>query len=449
MGRGGQPRSARFRTGAISLLGIGSLLVMMTLLPPPATAAEAVPLCHPAQCGWKTAGMPENLTESETPVNALELYQGAIIGVGGNGTILRSTNLGRNFSWVDSPVLGTTLTTLTLNPYGQLIAGGRDGTLVESSNDGVTWDVLPSRGLQGNSTSLGFLTSTFGFDATDDGLYFSSDGGSTWVLDGSLGPGWARSAAFYNDQDGWVDFGVNPTVYYTQDGGASWTAGIFNDTPAIVSQFTPFGPSSAWGVDRDGSVFKTTNGLNWTRISVPIGQLASGLSVVNNTDIWESAAEGNVFYSPNGGSCWTEEPVPNIPDFDAVTFWNSKDGVIAGAGQIFYTTDAGIGTMYALSPLSSLQPGRGLSSAVPIPGDPDDYGPTGPCAGPPPNVAPYVLGTAMGIGIGAAILAAVRYPGRPQDQGEPAISEEEAHSRPVKRQGARVRYKSRRRYIRT
>src|SRR5436190_15977061 len=69
---------------------------------------------------------------------------------------------------------------------GQIWVVGSDGTLLRTTDDGVTWHAhhLPSKYQNLWLASVRFVTSTRGWVAGNDGAVFSTnDGGRTWKLE--------------------------------------------------------------------------------------------------------------------------------------------------------------------------------------------------------------------------------------------------------------------------
>lgn len=434
--------------------------MVLTAIPTPASAGESIPFCSLSlnHCGWLPATLPGNLSYEETELNSVLYVGSSILAAGGQGTILRSTNGGVSYSLVPSPVGDDDITTLTKDTYGQLWAVTVTGGFYVSTDGGLSWAASPSSGLTGNVSHVAFISSTFALATSDQGLFFSTDNGQQWTRDSALGPGWARAAACYDPEDCWVSFGneegIDIEVEYTNDGGRTWSMGNISDTPPAGAEFVPTGPTSAWFLGEDGSVYYTTNGLLWTVSDHPIGEKAYQLALVNNTYLWEVAQDGNIYYTPNAGGCWIEQPMPTneVPDLTAIAFRDNNHGVMLGSGTAFYTSNGGNGTTDSYSPLSSAVPGPTLGdSASPAPahglwGYDSDDGPLPPCTSPPPYSID-VVATAVGVGIGAGIFVGIRM--RTEERkfsGPPRAPEIEGKK--VKQFEQKLRYKSaRKRYV--
>lgn len=422
-------------------------LLLLGVLPPTAEAGEIIPLCSGSGCGWKVSEIPTNVSSQGIVLDDVFDIQNHVVAVGQEGTILLSGNNGESFIQIPSPPGTPDLNVLAEDKDGVLWAGGNDATLEISQDAGQSWTTVTATGLQGNISVLGFPSASFAYAATDHGLYFSNDGGTSWSLDSGLGDGWVRAAAFINATTGWVDFGLSPSVEFTTDGGRHWVVSDPPDAPYIATGLYALGGESAYYLSRDGALYNTINGTGWARDNSPLGQVEQSLDVVNRSSLWEVGLDGNIYYHPAGAGCWLQEPVPGVPDFYGVAFTDTNHGVVVGAGTAYYTSDGGTGiTVNYTSPISIV--GGGGNKLLPnlIPGDPDDQGPPGPC-GTRPSYAPYILGTAVGIGLGVAVMVGLVAPQIQARRARAALPKVETEA--VRQVEKKVRYRNRKkRYIR-
>ncbi len=330
-------------------------LIVLTLLVPNGSGAVAhtlltpksagVPFCHPPLCGWVPAQVPMGIIQSEPSlygVGYVTAQSLAVVGFG--GTILRSGDGGRNWTVVASPLPGVTMTSLIVLPGGTLLAGGSEGNLIASQNAGVSWyDYYPSGGLRGNVTEMGYTSLSFLYASTSAGLFVSHDAGETWSTMNTPLSGAVNAAGFSSPSDGWIDMGVSAQVYFTGDGGAHWTELRLGISPVFASDIVATGPYSAWVLQYQGYVFSITGETNSTETDLPTQQKTHQI-FADPPYAWIVSDDANNFYTTDNGGCWIEEAVPSIPELYAVSFNTPNDGVAAGDGVIWYTTDGGVGS---------------------------------------------------------------------------------------------------------
>ena len=359
LGRGKEistPREGIRVLGVIRRPGIPVLTLVITVLlistgssvsahsvPTPRDAG--VPFCHPPLCGWVPANVPAYIVQSEPSLYGVAYVTPqslAVVGFG--GTILRSGDGGRNWTVVASPLPGVTMTSLIVLPGGTLLAGGSNGDLIASQNAGVSWyDYYPSGGLRGNVTEMGDTSLSFLYASTSAGLFVSHDAGETWSPMNTPLSGAVNAVGFSSPSDGWIDMGMSAQVYFTGDGGGHWTELKLGISPVFASDIVATGPYSAWVLQYQGYVFSITGGTNSTETDLPTQQKTHQI-FADPPYAWIVSDDANNFYTADNGRCWIEESVPSIPEMYAVSFNTPQDGVIAGDGPIWYTTDGGLGS---------------------------------------------------------------------------------------------------------
>ena len=330
------------------LLAVAGLSLLLPTGPAMALGihpATGVPICNGGTCGWQFATIPQSVATAQTNLNSIVYVDSqTVVIVGGQGTILRSTDGGVTWNLVSSPSPGVTLNSVVGLPGGVLLAAGSYGDLIASNNGGASWyPYYPHGGLQGNVSEMGFPSLSFGYAATDSGLYFSQDAGETWTAAHLPASPPVQSAGFANSQVGWINAGLNGAIYRTTDGGAHWNEVGLGMTPVSATDIVALSPSEAWILQYQGTVWKTTDGTNYTTMELRTQQKTHQI-FVDPPYAWVVSDDANTFYTADSGACWIEESVPQIPELYSVSFYSPQQGVTAGDGVVWYTNNGGLGS---------------------------------------------------------------------------------------------------------
>jgi PKD repeat protein len=115
------------------------------------------------------------------------------------------------------------------------------------------------------------------------GLYKTTDGGTTWVKKGTAygSSSFADAMHFFNATDGWAlgdPVGGYFEIYTTTDGGETWTRVPTGNIPAplsleygITGDYCAYGDNVWFGTNK-GRIFRSTDkGIHWTAKLLPFG----------------------------------------------------------------------------------------------------------------------------------------------------------------------------------
>ncbi len=330
------------------------------------------------------------LTENGTAIFA---------GTNGGG-IFRSTDNGASWSAASTGLTNTNISALAVD--GSDIFAGTTGNyhagVFVSSDDGDTWTPASSGLTNPNITGFA-VDGAKVFAATDNGLFISRNGGSSWspvlknetitslAMDGSNLLAGAGDGLYRSTDDGatWteIDSGmkgviVNALAYsgallfagitipqgvpvggsYTPEGGvyvsssngALWTevGGGLPDTPVnclATNDGDVFAGTSA------GVYISANAGANWTRADSGLTNTFVNAFMSYGADIF-AATYGNVFISSNNGGSWAEAGVGIInTSVSALAVFDST--LYAGDNGILLSTDGGASWTAAGSGLPS------------------------------------------------------------------------------------------------
>ncbi|MDP3830596.1 MAG: YCF48-related protein, partial [Ignavibacteriaceae bacterium] len=335
----------------------------------------------------KTTNGGEDWLIAETPVTNLLLkihsYNGqTVIATGYDGLILRSTDGGKNFvqvtSGVASGVTGDLWGLQMLNDTLGWACGNRN-SLIKTTDNGLTWQILLTPGYTSDYWCIDFLNESYGFIAangkvlktTDGGnnweiiqagdtrsLYtidaidslhiaaaggpfgknvYSSDGGFTWIQNANLiYENGVNSISFINADTGYA-VGENWAIRKTENRGVTWwaSAPVYSDWGLNLLE-------GGVGFASGGAlrVYKTSNGYdNWKKLF--IADNFSDVFFVNEQKgfaISPTYEDGKLYSTSNSGISW--EVVSSAPGGNDILFIDNQTGFIGGS-NLFKTTDGG------------------------------------------------------------------------------------------------------------
>lgn len=243
-------------------------------------------------------------------------------------------------TWTELPLLGSTYFMKFYTPtFG--LATGNFGQYI-SHDGGLTWVESPN--------GMGFFDFTGdqrGLGASDDMIYLTTDGGSTFS---PVYAGGASSVVFLSNV---IAVGIVDGVFVrSSDGGANWTPGASADgrqNLTAVSQNVVL----AWGrtgsfPNYDDRVLRSPDGgQTWTDLGEIIPEGVYNFAVADVSTIVASDMLGNMFHSSDAGLTWAQSfvsPGPQVGYLSSVepVFADSQTGYFGyGAGFIIKTSDGG------------------------------------------------------------------------------------------------------------
>jgi photosystem II stability/assembly factor-like uncharacterized protein len=266
--------------------------------------------------------------------------------VGGNGTVLKTTNGGTVWISQNSGTSNILLSFYTIDGIN-IWAVGTYGVIIKSTNSGSNW-VLKTSGTTTWLRSVFFLNSSIGWAGGDVNLLKTTNGGENWVsLSNSLGIP-VCSVYFFNINTGVVIGGSS--IKKTTDAGLSWVTVQFYCCHSLMSSYF-VDLNTGWAVGtltypnlRYGEALKTTdNGLNWNGITTPSGD-GEYYSVffTNSLSGWVSGYQGLIIKTDNGGTNWHHQLSGTNSYLMSIYFVNTMTGWAAGSnGTILKTTNGG------------------------------------------------------------------------------------------------------------
>jgi photosystem II stability/assembly factor-like uncharacterized protein len=230
----------------------------------------------------------------------------------------------------------------------KFILTGNGGSVLISTDAGVTWSQQNIDPLARDIYSATFKDENIGYAAGTSGLlYKTTDGGETWAAQNSGVTTTLWDVDFINPDTGFV-VGAGGTVLYTTDGGTNWSASNYGTTTLYKIHFIDesigyLGSASA----TTGRLIKTTDGgLTWFDITASVAGLTGtvrGIHFVDTNTGWISNSTGLIFKTTDGGTTWSQ--VYNIGSsitIYEIKFQDLNNGyAISAAGTVLKTTDGG------------------------------------------------------------------------------------------------------------
>jgi photosystem II stability/assembly factor-like uncharacterized protein len=156
----------------------------------------------------------------------------------------------------------------------------------------------------------------------------SEDGGVSWhKID-------IKSISFFNTQNGWA-VGDGGAIIHTSDGGSTWELQGSTVT-ANLNAVKALSSMEAWAAGDAGVIIRTIDGgTTWSR---DFG--ANDVFMLDTSHIWVVGQDGLVMFCD--GSSWTLQNSGYTDDLNAVQFINANYGWAVGAGgRAIYTTNGG------------------------------------------------------------------------------------------------------------
>ena len=248
----------------------------------------------------------------------------SIIGVGKNGTIVRSTN-GTSWATVTSGISDE----LEDAAYGagRYIVTGANGRILTSTDAGVTWTNVTS-GTTADLSGATFLNGRFCANG-DLGLLLTSTNGTTWTSS-TVADGWRlRGMAFGAGR--YVAVAAGGRIVTSLD-ATTWTnatSGTTADLNGVAFGNGKFLATSAT------AVFTSPDGLVWTSAPAPkIPNWDSGTIFLNGRFYAGIGTNGGI--SSSDGLTWTGHHLgSNYADINGMVGFNGRLYVTGNAGMIY------------------------------------------------------------------------------------------------------------------
>jgi photosystem II stability/assembly factor-like uncharacterized protein len=227
------------------------------------------------------------------------------------------------FGWVDETPGALNLLNLNGVHFVDRLHGwavGDQGTILSTSNAGLSWVKENSQSTSYTLNAVFFATGSHGFVVGSAGrILESTDGGLTWAVRTGIDTNNGASLndiAFVDDKTGFI-VGNGGLILRTKDGGASWThylpAVTSNNLLTVSATFQPGPDTTAWALGASGVGVDTEDGgATWQVASTPFLTDATGVTRPNRDQAF-AVGVGNVTATTVGspaGPEWVLAPTP-------------------------------------------------------------------------------------------------------------------------------------------
>ena len=178
--------------------------------------------------------------------------------------------------------------------------------ILKTTNNGMTWNSILNDA-NASYFDVNFLSNSTGFAVSGGGLVKTTNGGNSWhnivVPQGTI-----QSMSFITENKGWLVINYyNNNIYYTNDGGSSWTPKGDNQLYPVGQRIKFLNDSVGYSIGGLYNIYKTTDsGKIWEPL--PRNNNYSyyfyshnALFFLDPLTIWAGGGHGFLELSTNGG----------------------------------------------------------------------------------------------------------------------------------------------------
>jgi len=282
-----------------------------------------------------------------------EPEEGNVWLVGNYGVIFNSFDGGETWEEQNSGVQDMLCDVDFLDSKNGWVSGIK-GTMLHTSDGGYNW-VRQTTGTDRHLLALCFVDTEYGWAVGDfSTILHTRDGGTTWVSQSEENDVIYSNIHFTDRSNGWV-VGENGTILHTIDGGITWEAVMPKhfERATLEEEYTNPRPGlfgvhftdkdHGWICGLDSTIMYTADGgASWELVN-------SGNDILFNIIVrgdrgWAVGTQGTFLLSTDSGLSWEkqEESIKSKLLFANVFFSNPQNGWVVGAsGTMVRTTDGG------------------------------------------------------------------------------------------------------------
>lgn len=253
---------------------------------------------------------------------------------GGNGTLIKTTNGGDNWSIMNTG-LSSFLTCMYFVNANTGWVGSEDAVIKKTTNGGLSWISQPVA-INIFASDFYFLNDQTGYLTSKDAKIFrTTNGGLDWNILYSSNLLYGQ-IQFLNIQTGWV---LAPSyLAKTTNGGDTWNQIVFGGS---VQDFKFINEQTGW-MTLSNSIGKTTDGgASWSYTYIPI-TTPMVLKIFDSNVGWcagYNESNGVICRTINGGANWVVQATEPNNKFYDLSFVNPNTGWASGNAIISSTTN--------------------------------------------------------------------------------------------------------------
>ncbi len=235
--------------------------------------------------------------------------------------------------------------------YGIIV--GVNGTFLVTDDGGTTWGGRGT-GTSWNITGIAFEDAQHGWYASDEGIFYTQDGGQHWTLRHSEDP-CGGGPLFYNDievlPDGsilavGINFMFMEAFALKSIDGDTWTMYFIGGFGSELDDVSFPDAQNGWAVGWGGEIWATDDGgESWSFQTSGTAQGLWGVHFIDSSQGWAVGDGGIIIHTSDGGQNWA--PQANTGNnLRAVYMADAQDGWAVGvSGQIWRTTNGSLWAM--------------------------------------------------------------------------------------------------------
>ena len=287
--------------------------------------------------GWseKTTSVTENLNS----VYFRPQSQTGFI-VGANGTLLKTTNGGDDWSSINTS-LSSELNSIFFTNSTTGFFTGSSGELYRSTNGGSNWSALTSQTTQ-SVNDVFFYNANFGIIVADQGdLSKTNNGGLLWT---KITTGVSENLNSVHIISSTIAYlaGDNGTILKSTNGGSNWTA-LTSGTSENLNSIYFSDINTGFVAGDNGLIMKTTNGgTTWTSQTTGTTLNINELEISSNDDLIYAVGENSIILkTTNGGTTWTSQTSPISENLNSVVVSTQNVAYAVGDNGKLITTVTG------------------------------------------------------------------------------------------------------------